>query len=181
MAQVADLGLSEELLGELEAYVARMDAFRAEGVLDPVALEILREHFRAAHVYHSAGIEGNHLTLQETIVVLKEGVDVTDRPLRDAIEVKNLGDASDFMTTLCAEGRRLSESDLRALHGILLAGEESANPGQYRSQLPATALRFSPLSRAGQRRNLIRQGATFLPGQRSNAWPARGLGMYWLR
>lgn len=37
--------------------------FRSDGPLDPVSAAKLEEHFKASHIYHSAGIEGNRLTL----------------------------------------------------------------------------------------------------------------------
>ncbi len=59
--------------------------------LNKIAIEKLREHFRTHHIYHSAGIEGNRLTMAETAIVLKEGIDISGKPLKDSIEVKNLG------------------------------------------------------------------------------------------
>src|SRR5262245_24080393 len=103
MATEDEIELPERLRNELDEYVQRVADFRAGGALDPVALMKLEEHFKASHVYHSAGIEGNRLTLQETVLVLREGIDVSDRRLGDTIEVANLGRAFDFLRTLAEE------------------------------------------------------------------------------
>ena len=65
-----EVELSTELNEQLEDLQRQVEEFRAEGELDDVQTAKLEEHFKAAHVYHSAGIEGNRLTLQETVVVL---------------------------------------------------------------------------------------------------------------
>jgi Fic family protein len=133
MIQLEEYGLSEVVLSELDGYVDRVRSFRAEGSLDPVAVAKLQEHFKASHVYNSAGIEGNRLTLQETLVVLREGVDVSDRPLKDTVEVANLGKAFDFMRTLCNSAQTLRETDIRDLHALIVADDARSKPGQYRT------------------------------------------------
>ncbi|MEM1003361.1 MAG: hypothetical protein AAGH46_12010 [Bacteroidota bacterium] len=88
--------LSPDLLQQVKNLETEVEDFR-ETPLDKIALEKLREHFRTHHIYHSSGIEGNRLTLQETSIVLKEGIDISGKPLKDSIEVKNLGIAFDFL------------------------------------------------------------------------------------
>ena len=86
-----ELHIDPELVEELAQFDEQINLFRTTRPLDPVALAKLEEHFKAAHIYHSAGIEGNRLTLQETNLVLKEGIDIRGKPLQDSIEVRSLG------------------------------------------------------------------------------------------
>ena len=74
MIEFANLELLKETTIDLAAFRKEIDTFRAEGPLDHISLAKLEEHFKASHVYNSAAIEGNRLTLQETILVLKEGI-----------------------------------------------------------------------------------------------------------
>ena len=76
MIDIEQFGVSQALFQELESYVREVNEFRQHGALDHVAVAKLEEHFKASHVYHSAGIEGNRLTLQETVVVLRDGIDI---------------------------------------------------------------------------------------------------------
>src|SRR5262245_24001082 len=110
MIVIEQYGVSQALFQELESYVREVYEFQQQGALDHVAVAKLEEHFKASHVYHSAGIEGNRLTLQETVVVLREGIDVSDTPLKDTIEVANLGKAFDFLKTLVDSQQTLRQT-----------------------------------------------------------------------
>jgi Fic family protein len=125
--------VQEALRERLDDYVRRVEVFRKGGDLDPVALAKLEEHFKASHVYHSAGIEGNRLTMQETMLVLREGIDVSDRRLGDTIEVANLGRAFDFLTTIADAKQTIRESDIRHLHELLIGDRPEVKPGAYRT------------------------------------------------
>jgi Fic family protein len=92
----------------------------------------LEEHFRASHIYHSAGIEGNRLTLQETLFVLKEGIDVSGKPLKDSLEVRELGQAFDYLKTLAGKKDTIRETDIRSLHSLIVRSEKDLSPGEYR-------------------------------------------------
>jgi Fic family protein len=85
MIQFDELELSAELREQLDDFRKQVEEFRAEGKLDDVQTAKLEEHFKASHVYHSAGIEGNRLTLQETVVVLREGLDISGKPLGQSL------------------------------------------------------------------------------------------------
>lgn len=91
MIPLDELQIDSELIKELAQFDEQVNQFRIAGPLDSVALAKLEEHFKASHIYHSAGIEGNRLTLQETNLVLKEGIDIRGKPLQDSIEVRSLG------------------------------------------------------------------------------------------
>lgn len=125
--------ISPDLLQKLKNLDIDVQEFREGGPLDEVALEKLREHFRTHHIFHSAGIEGNRLTLQETALVLKEGIDISDKPIQDSIEVKNLGLAFDFLYELASEDVELTENYIRQIHKLIVGNNESLRPGEYRN------------------------------------------------
>jgi fido (protein-threonine AMPylation protein) len=127
-----EIELSPFLQEKLDLFTDRVDEFRAEGPLDPVSLTKLEEYFKAAHIYHSAGIEGNRLTMQETALVLSEGLDISGKPLKDTLEVKRLGDAFNYLKTLAAGEQKFREDDIRALHKLLVGDDLTSAPGEYR-------------------------------------------------
>jgi hypothetical protein len=47
--------------------------------------------------------------MAETAIVLKEGIDISGKPLKDSIEVKNLGLAFDFLYDLSQQNVLHSE------------------------------------------------------------------------
>jgi Fic family protein len=127
------LELVKETIGDLNDFRKELESFRAEGPLDALSLAKLEEHFKAAHVYNSAAIEGNRLTLQETMLVLKEGIEVQDKPLKETLEVKRLGEAFDYLRELVNHGQVIRERDIRDLHKLLIGDEPALGPGAYRN------------------------------------------------
>ncbi|MBN8681647.1 MAG: Fic family protein [Chitinophagales bacterium] len=132
MIQLSNDFLSPDLRQEIKNLQDEIEDFRKQP-LDPIAVEKLREHFRTHHIYHSSGIEGNRLTLQETSLVLKEGIDITGKPLKDSIEVKNLGIAFDFLHESVDQDVEITENYLKQLHSLIIGDNPSLNPGDYRN------------------------------------------------
>ncbi|MBP8251269.1 MAG: Fic family protein [Herpetosiphon sp.] len=132
MIPINELQLDFELISELDEFNQQVHEFRRAGPLDPVALAKLEEHFKASHIYHSTGIEGNRLTLQETNLVLKEGIDISGKPLQDSIEVRSLGEAFDYLKQISEQNQTVREIDIRDIHGLLMRGQEEYSPGEYR-------------------------------------------------
>ncbi|NJL81212.1 MAG: Fic family protein [Richelia sp. SM2_1_7] len=132
MIELSNDLLSPDLRQEIKNLRDEIEEFR-EQPLDEIAVEKLREHFRTHHIYHSSGIEGNRLTLQETSLVLKEGIDITGKPLKDSIEVKNLGKAFDFLHELVEQDVEITENYLKQLHSLIVGDNPSLSPGNYRN------------------------------------------------
>lgn len=132
MIAYEDIELSAALRERLSEFAANVDRFRQEGPLDDVSVAKLEEHFKASHVYHSAGIEGNRLTMQETIVVLKEGIDISGKPLADTLEVRSLGAAYECLRTLAKSGERVTQVDIRSLHSLVVGDDPNLPDGAYR-------------------------------------------------
>ncbi|UZO81163.1 Fic family protein [Aquimarina sp. ERC-38] len=131
MIELSDELLSPDLLQQIKNLQVEVDEFR-ETSMDKIAVEKLREHFRTHHIFHSSGIEGNRLTLQETSIVLKEGIDISGKPLKDSLEVKNLGIAFDFLYKIVKDDVEITEHHLKQIHSLIIGNEESLNPGNYR-------------------------------------------------
>ena len=125
--------LSPDLLQRIEGLNAEINKFRSDGELDRLSKEKLREYFRTQHIYHSAGIEGNRLTLQETMLVLREGVTISGKSIQDTVEVKNLGVAFDFFYELAQQDTPITENYLKQINQLVLGNDPYLNAGNYRS------------------------------------------------
>lgn len=125
--------LLPDLLQRIEDLNSEIIKFREEGELDQLSKEKLREYFRTQHIYHSAGIEGNRLTLQETMLVLKEGVTISEKSIQDSIEVKNLGIAFDFFYELAQQDAPITENYLKQIHQLVVGNDPYLNAGNYRN------------------------------------------------
>jgi Fic family protein len=66
----------EKLQSLLERVEAKKDRLAKLRPIPAIAMEKLRESLMMEWTYHSNGIEGNTLTLQETKVILSDGLTV---------------------------------------------------------------------------------------------------------
>lgn len=125
--------LSPDLIQRLDNLHSEISKFRQEGELDQLSKEKLRDYFRTQHIFHSAGIEGNRLTLQETMLVLKEGVTISEKSIQDTVEVKNLGIAFDFFYELAQRDTPISENYIKQIHQLVVGNDPYLNAGNYRN------------------------------------------------
>ena len=132
MIEISNDLISPDLLQKMKNLEAEINEFR-QTPLDKIALEKLKDHFRTHHIFHSAGIEGNRLTLHETAIVLKEGIDISGKPLKDSIEVKNLGIAFDYLYELAGQIVPITEHDIKQVHQLIIGDDLTLSPGEYRT------------------------------------------------
>lgn len=92
--------------------------------LKPDLISTLQEKLRVEWTYNSNAIEGNTLTLGETMFFLREGLTSEGKPLKDYLEAKNHAEAIDGLYEIIQGERDLSESLIKELHGILMKGIE---------------------------------------------------------
>ena len=101
-----DILIDESLLRIIEEKKQRLDSIRP---LPKDGVQKLLGDMRIRHTYHSDAIEGNTLTLQETKLVLEEGITIGGKPLKDHIEARNDADAFDFMLQLVQQKKPFSQ------------------------------------------------------------------------
>jgi len=80
----------------------------------------LREALEVEYTYHSNAIEGNRLTFRETQLVIREGVTIGGKSVRDHLEARNHPRAISYVESL--KDRDLAENDVLELHGIVFSG-----------------------------------------------------------
>ena len=94
-----------------------------------VRKEELLKQLKAVWTHDSTAIEGNTLTLGDTMFVLGYGLTVKGKPLKDQIDVQNHANAVDAVMNLVSRGH-LSEEDVFALHRIVINEQSEALEGQ---------------------------------------------------
>jgi len=87
--------------------------------LDGDIRDSLLKQVRAVWTHDSTGIEGNTLTLGETLKVLELGLTISGKPLRDHQEVYGHASAVDLIYRLIGIGQ-ISEQDLFDLHKVVM-------------------------------------------------------------
>jgi Fic family protein len=85
--------------------------------------------------YHSNAIEGNRLTLKETLLVLREGMTIKGKNFKEHLEAKNHEEAMDFLFEVVDSKKRLTLSHhlIRQLHQLVVKDTEEESAGSYRT------------------------------------------------
>jgi Fic family protein len=85
--------------------------------------------------YHSNAIEGNRLTLKETLLVLHEGVTIKGKNLKEHLEAKNHEEAMNFLFEVVVSKKRLTLSHhlIPQLHQFVVKDTGSKIAGTYRN------------------------------------------------
>jgi len=110
-----------------------------------VTLEKLRESMMLEWTYHSNAIEGNTLTLQETRVILSDGITVGGKTLREHFETLNHHEAIVHLEDLVNKKYRIKAADILMIHGLVLQRIEKEFAGRYRNAgVRITGANFTP-------------------------------------
>lgn len=91
----------------------------------------LREEFLIDFTYNSNAIEGNTLTLQETALILKEGITIDQKPLREHLEAVGHKDAFYYIENLLKDKVDLTENVVKDIHSLVLM-DKPQDKGRYR-------------------------------------------------
>lgn len=97
-------------------------------------LERLHEQFIIEWTYNSNAIEGNTLTLRETALVLREGITIHGKSLREHFEVTNHKTAILELENFVKKRLLCSEKILLSLHKIILSNIADEYAGVYRRE-----------------------------------------------
>lgn len=82
--------------------------------------EYLQQEFTIGFTYNSNAIEGNTMTLDETALVLREGVTINGKSVREHMELLGHRDACLFVEDLVREPEPLTERTLLDIHNLVL-------------------------------------------------------------
>jgi Fic family protein len=107
--------------------------WQAQKPLEASQLQKLQTYFNLAYTYESNRIEGNTLSLQETNLVVNEGITVGGKTLQEHLEAINHQEAIHFIEQLVVNFQTFNKSVLLQLHRLILMGIDTKNAGVYRT------------------------------------------------
>jgi len=122
--------IDENLYKRLSSKKRELDSLRP---LPKSALERLRRQFSIELAYNSNAIEGNSLTLNETRLVIEEGITVKGKPLREHFEAINHQKAFELLESFVKEKAPISENTIKSIHKVIIAGIDDEYAGRYRN------------------------------------------------
>jgi len=131
--------IDERIHGRIIAKKLELDGYRP---LSDDVVRKLREAMEIEYTYNSNAIEGNMLTKRETQLVIREGITIGGRSVRDHLEAQNHPKAIHYIEGF--KDRDFAEQDILKVHGILFSGVLQ-NTGSYRiSQVYVEGSDFLP-------------------------------------
>ena len=118
------------LLQECDALKVRLSECRP---LPAEALRKIEDALNVEYTYESNRIEGNTLTLQETELVVNEGVTIAGKSMREHLEAINHAEAIDYIRDFAKNGIGITENTIKQIHALVLHGINRENAGRYRT------------------------------------------------
>jgi Fic family protein len=141
----------EKHLDRIALKKAELDALRP---LPGIVIQSIKESLTLEWTYNSNSIEGNTLTLQETKLIIEEGMTIKGKSLREHFEAVNHQDAIDYVESLVSKEYLLSSKDILDVHSLVLQRIEKEFAGRFRTAgvriaganfIPPNALRVSEM------------------------------------
>ncbi len=110
----------------------KLNSFRP---LNPSELKQLNANIKTEHIWSSNAIEGNTLSLNETRLVLENGLTVSGKPLKNYLEVLDLSTAYDYVENLASQKQSIAVRDIRDINRLvtLKTSDELARAGAFRT------------------------------------------------
>ncbi|MFM2049046.1 MAG: hypothetical protein RI955_1594 [Bacteroidota bacterium] len=125
------------ITSELQEYLDRLDAKQQQLAnarpLPDIALRRIKENMAIEWTYNSNSIEGNTFSLQETKMVLQDGITVGGKSLREHFETVNHKEGIDFIYDLVNPNYQISERDILAVHELVMSKIEKDFAGRFRN------------------------------------------------
>lgn len=120
--------MNTKIFNKIDTLLSTLNNYRP---LTQGEVERLREEFLIEYTYNSNAIEGNTLTLQETALIIKEGITIAQKPLKDHLEVIGHKEAYYYIEELVKQKTSLSEKVIKDVHSIVLI-DKPQDKGVYR-------------------------------------------------
>lgn len=126
-------GLSDSIIEKLDRIDQLKQKWQLSKPLNKTQLIKMADFFKIEYTYESNRIEGNTLTLQETGLVVNEGLTIGGKSMTEHLEAINHAQAVDFVAELVRGGEDFSKRNVLQLHALILSGIDRENAGRYRS------------------------------------------------
>jgi Fic family protein/DNA-binding Xre family transcriptional regulator len=126
------INLSKEINEELKSIDSLKNKWDKCRPLNRLQLKKMEEYFYTSYTYESNRIEGNTLTLQETHLVINEGITIGGKSMSEHLEAINHKEAIELIKDLVLNKTPLNSYRLKQLHQLILKGVDTRNAGKYR-------------------------------------------------
>ena len=125
--------MSEDINVMLKEVAVLKEQLSALRPLPEEALKKIQDALDIEYTYESNRIEGNTLTLQETALVVNEGVTISGKSMREHLEAINHTEAISYIKDIAKQDIEISERTIKEIHALILHGIDRENAGRYRT------------------------------------------------
>jgi Fic family protein len=116
----------QKLLNEIDILKTKQVGFRtydSDKITQSLELE---------YTFESNRIEGNTMTLQETNLVLHQGLTISGKSMREHLEIINHHEAIGYIKDLIQKNTILNEREVLSIHNLILRGIHPEEAGRYK-------------------------------------------------
>lgn len=125
--------ISEKINEALEYVDLLKEKWQSNKPLNFVQLGKMEQYFNVAYTFESNRIEGNTLTLQETDLVVNQGLTIGGKSVREHMEAINHQHAIDFVKRIISNDETVSRRVILEVHRLILKEIDNDNAGNYRT------------------------------------------------
>jgi len=123
----------EELQPLMQRLNDKVQLLKSQRPLPATVLQKIKDDLSLEWTYNSNSIEGNTLSLNETKIVLRDGITVAGKSLREYFEAINHEKAIDYLYGLVNANYQLRSIDILSIHGHILKNIEDEYAGRIRN------------------------------------------------
>lgn len=120
-----------ELSAILEKLLKEIDILKAKANSLENSYDEISKKTELEYTFESNRLDGNSMTLQETEMVISEGLTISGKSMREHFEAVNHQEAIRFIKDLL-KNNSFDERDLLSIHNLILRGINTENAGIYR-------------------------------------------------
>jgi Fic family protein len=121
--------MNKTLLSSIIGKKKELDSHRP---LNPSIVRKLNDQFALEWTYNSNAIEGNTLSLQETEIVINNGITIGGKTVNEHLEAINHREGISLIERIIENQQELSEDVIKDVHRIILKGIDDLEAGCYR-------------------------------------------------
>jgi len=130
--QATQLKLSKSILVRLKKLDGLKKQYSEKRPLNELQLKKMLGYFITSYTYESNKIEGNTLTLQETELVVNQGLTISGKSMTEHLEAINHNDAARYIVDLIQSDDPFNKRVLLELHSLILRGIDRKYGGRWR-------------------------------------------------
>lgn len=125
--------LSDAIVSKLEKIDVLHKIWNDKRPLDGTQLTKMKQYFNIQYTHQSNQIEGNTLSLQETMLVVSDGLTISGKSMREHLEAVNHSEAIDYIGDLIKGHNDFSKRTLFEIHSLILRGIDQKYAGRMRN------------------------------------------------